>query len=54
VTPQWNPDGRRWRAMPKELIAPLRARAKGSRMFRRLWFWLPVVCLGLTIVVFGV
>ena len=31
--------------MPPELVKPLRARARGSRRFRRLSFWAPLTTL---------
>jgi len=35
----WNPDGCKWRPMPKELVPRMKAKAKRNRIFRRWWFW---------------
>ena len=45
-SPEWNPDGRKWRPMPLELVPAMKAKSKRSAVLRRWWFWsIAATCL---------
>jgi hypothetical protein len=52
TNPQWNPDGVKWRPMPRDLVNDMKAKSKRNQIFRRWWFWslTAAVLVGWTVV----